>query len=150
MTMRHPTLRRAALLAGVLSLAACESDLVYPGEVPFEATLAPVGGSGMSGAVSAISQGRNTTEIAIGVSGGQSATRYAWRIHNGTCAALGAVVGGMGSYPDFLTSNVGDGSVVGAFLNVLLLRDTPYAAAVYGGANRDQVVACGPLEEFAV
>jgi hypothetical protein len=148
--MKRSIVRRTALVAGLVALSACESDLVYPGDVPFEAQLLPVGGSGITGAVSAVSQGRNTTEAAIGIEGGQPATSYGWRIVNGTCAAPGAVVGGMGSYPAFTTSAQGTGSVVGAFLNVLLLRDTPYAAVVYGGANRDQVVACGPLEEFAV
>lgn len=148
--MNHPLLRRAALAAGVLALAACKDTLTYPGEVPFQAVLAPVGGSGITGTVAAVSQGRNTTETAIGIDGGLPETRYAWRIHHGSCAALGTVVGGAGSYPDFITGTSGGGSVVGAFINVLLLRNTPYAAAVYGGANRDQVVACGPLEEFAV
>jgi hypothetical protein len=148
--MNRSIVRRTALAAGFLGLAACGSDLVYPGDVPFQANLLPVGGSGVVGTVSAVSQGRNTTELGVGIDGGVANTAYGWRIVTGTCAAPGAVVGGVGSYPVFTTDNQGSGSVVGAFINVLLLRDTPYAAAVYGGANRDQMVACGPLEEFSV
>jgi hypothetical protein len=148
--MNRAIVRRTTLAAGLLALAACADELVYPGGVPFQANLLPVGGSGIAGTISAVSQGRNTTEIGVGIDGGQPSTTYAWRIHNGTCAAPGAVVGGVGSYPPFTTTTEGTGSVVGAFLNVLLLRGTPYAAAVYGGANRDQMVACGPLVEFSV
>jgi hypothetical protein len=141
----------AAALGGIVALGACNEPLTYPGSVPFEATLAPVGTtSTITGVVSAVSQGRSTTQTAIGIEGGLPATRYAWRIVNGTCAAPGTVVGGGGSYPDFTTSSDGSGSLVGAFVNALLLRDAPYAALVYGGANRDQIVACGPLEEYDV
>jgi hypothetical protein len=156
--MKQRNLARLAALGAVIGTAACTEPLTYPAPVPFQAELLPVSGSGITGVVSAISQGRNTTETAIGISGAQFSTRYAWRIHLGTCAAPGAVVGGAGSYPDFTTTarqteepdETASGSVVGAFLNVLLVRDTPYAAVVYGGANRDQVVACGPLDEYSV
>lgn len=148
--MKRRNFARLAALGAAMGLAACSDPLTYPGGVPFEATLAPVNNSGITGVVSAISQGRNTTQTAISIDNGMPETRYAWRILEGTCAAPGALVGGAGSYPDITTNTTGAASLVGAFLNVLLLRDTPYAAVVYGGANRDQLVACGPLEEFSV
>lgn len=148
--MKQRKFARAAALGGLLALGACNEALTYPGAVPFQADLAPVGQSGIIGVVSAVSQGRNTTETAIGIEEALPLTRYAWRIQNGTCATPGGVIGGPGAYPDFTTNSEGAGEFVGGFLNLLLLRDTPYIAAVYGGANRDQMVACGPLEEFEI
>lgn len=148
--MKQRNLARLAALGAAIGLAACTEPLTYPGGVPFQADLFPVNSSGITGVVSAVSQGRSTTETAVSIVNAVPQTRYAWRIIRGTCNTPGAVVGGAGSYPDFTTTNDGSGSLVGAFVNELLQRDTPYAAVVYGGANRDQMVACGPLEEFSV
>lgn len=132
--------------------AACLGDPTYQAATAFRARLLPVAGSSVNGTVDAVSQGRGDTEAGLNVTG-EPSTTYGWQINQGTCEQPGAVLSGVGVYPNFTTVSdtiasdttrrPGHGRVDRIFIARLMAPDQDYHAIVVNANNRSMILACG-------
>lgn len=157
--MRSAYVAAAALLA----VAACSQtakvetdpetgrvdvDVEAPGAAEsWSATLAPVGGSGVSGTATA-SDMNDATHATINISGARSGGVHPWHIHEGTCGDASApVVGPASAYPPL---NVGSGgtATAQAHVPVELNEARRYIVNVHASpSNPGTIISCGPLDD---
>lgn len=131
--------------------AGCLGDSTFQPPTAFRARLLPVQGSGISGTVEAISQGRRETAAGLNMVG-TPGTTYGWQINEGSCAQPGPMLGGRGAYPDFTTnaedaSQPGRGRVNETFIVGLITREDPFHAVILN-AGRTTILACGDFERL--
>jgi len=129
----------AALL---LAAAGCSSS-TDPGNVAWEATLAPVAGSGITGTAGAVTQAGRTAAT-IQIRKAMAGETYGWRIDSGGCDGSGSIQGGSALYPELTPDGSGTASA-DAGIPGTLDRGTSYAVRVFVAGAAD-IVACGDLQ----
>ena len=140
-------IRRTLPALSLLLLAAGCSSGTGPDATLWEATLTPVAPATISGVAAAVAQAR-LTRVSVEIRQAVAGESYGWRVAQGTCAAEGAVVGGLALYPALAP---GSSRVAGADAVVPGQLDSGGAYAVRilhpAGTGGSQVVACGALVE---
>ena len=123
-------------------------DMERPGQAEtWHATLAPVGGSGVSGTASARDMD-DATHARIDIRGGQSGGVHPWHIHQGQCGDANApVVGPASAYPPLTVGSGGTASAQ-AHVPVELNEATNYIVNVHASASdMGTIIACGDLND---
>lgn len=121
-------------------------DVQPPGQAEaWNATLSPVGGSGVSGTATAGDM-NDATHATISISGARSGGVHPWHIHEGRCGdASPPVVGPASSYPP-LNVGAGGSATAQAHVPVELNEAKSYIVNVHASpANMATIVACGAL-----
>jgi hypothetical protein len=149
--------------AALLAVAACSQtpkvetdpatgrvdvDVEAPGAAEsWSATLAPGGGSGISGTATARDMD-DATHATINISGAQSGGVHPWHIHEGTCGDANApVVGPASAYPP-LNVRAGGTATAQAHVPVELNEARRYIVNVHASpSNMATIVACGVLDD---
>lgn len=124
-----------------LLLTACALDVNLP--TAWQATLLPTTPEDVRGSVAAATVGPST-EAGIDMEGAPN-TIYGWQINQGTCASPGAMVGGLGNYPDVETGGGGLGRLERTFVGERLQEGRRYHAVIVRGSDRSVVLSCGDL-----
>lgn len=123
-------------------------DIQAPG-VPetWNATLAPVGGSGISGTAKGTTA-NDSTHVTITVAGAQAGATLPWHVHDGKCGDANApVVGDAAAYPPIVVGSDGTGTAM-AHLTVKLNEARNYIVNVHASpANLGTIVACGDYND---
>jgi Cu/Zn superoxide dismutase len=152
-----------AISAALLAIAACSQtpkvetdpesggvdvDVEPPGQAEtWSATLAAVGGSGVTGTARANDM-NDATHATINISGGRSGGVHPWHIHEGRCGdANPPIVGPASAYPPL---NVGAGgtATAQAHVPVELNEAKNYIVNVHASpSNLGTIIACGDLND---
>jgi hypothetical protein len=123
-------------------------DMEAPGQAEgWNATLRPVGGSGVSGTASAREMG-DATHATINISGGTGGGVHPWHIHEGRCGDPNPpVVGPASAYPP-LSVGGGGTATAQAHVPVELNEATNYIVNVHASpSNLGTIIACGDLDD---
>jgi hypothetical protein len=123
-------------------------DVQAPG-VPetYNATLAAVGGSGITGTAKGTT-GHDTTHVTITISGGQAGATLPWHIHEGKCGdASPPIVGDPSAYPPLVVGSDGTATAT-AHVMVGLNEAKNYIVNVHASpANLGTIVSCGDFND---
>jgi len=133
----------ASLLLAVS--AACSSG-TEPQTTVWQATLAPVSGSAITGTAGAVTQSGRTA-VTIQIRKATAGETYGWRIDSGTCSGTGQIQGGVALYPPLSPGGSGT-ATADAGLPGTFDPGSRYAARVFrsGAGGGEEVVACGDLQ----
>jgi hypothetical protein len=123
-------------------------DVERPGQAEgWNATLSPVGGSGVSGTATAMDMD-DATHATVNIRGATGGGVHPWHIHEGTCGDANApVVGSPAAYPPL---NVGSGgtATAQAHVTVELNEAKNYIVNVHASpSNMGTIIACGDLND---
>ncbi|HEX2206798.1 MAG TPA: hypothetical protein VHG93_03895 [Longimicrobium sp.] len=123
-------------------------DVEAPGQrEAWAATLAPVGGSGVSGTATAMEMD-DTTHATVSITGARSGGVHPWHIHEGSCGdARPPIVGPASAYPAL---NVGSGGTASAqaHVPVELNEARRYIVNVHASpTDLGTIIACGALDD---
>lgn len=142
-------IRRTCPALSLLLLAAGCSSGTGPDATLWEATLAPVAPATVSGVAAAVAQAR-VTRVSVEIRQALAGESYGWRMAEGTCAAEGAVVGGVALYPA-LAPGASRVASAEAVVPGQLDAGGAYAVRIFnpGATGGSQVVACGALVEVS-
>lgn len=113
----------------------------------WRATLAPVGGSGVSGTGEAHVQDELTHAL-VNITGARAGGVHPWHVHEGECDdSSPPIVGPASAYPPL---NVGAGGRASAEVNLTgieLNEAKSYIINVHRSPSDLTVIACGPLDD---
>jgi hypothetical protein len=156
-------MRIASIAAMALAIAACSQtpkvetdpgsgrvdvDVERAGAAEtFNANLASVGGSGVSGTATARDMD-DATHATISIRGAQSGGTHPWHIHEGRCGDPNApIVGAVSNYPP-LSVGAGGTATAQAHVPADLNEAKNYIVNVHASpTNMGTVVACGDLND---
>lgn len=123
-------------------------DVQAPG-VPqaWNATLAAVGGSGITGAAKGTTA-NDASNVTVSVSGAQAGSTLPWHVHEGKCGdASPPIVGDASAYPPIVVGSDGTGTAT-ANLSVKLNEAKNYIVNVHASpTNLGTIVACGDYND---
>jgi hypothetical protein len=123
-------------------------DVQAPG-VPetWDATLAAVGGSGISGTAKGTSA-HDSTHVTINVTGAQAGATLPWHVHEGKCGdASPPIVGDASAYPPIVVGSDGTGTAT-AHVTVDLNEAKQYIVNVHASPTAlGTIVACGDFDD---
>lgn len=129
----------------LLCTVACSSP-IRPSATVWTGSLDPLGGSGITGTVGAVSQGGRTSAT-VEIRKATAGETYGWRIDTGVCGGSGEIQGGAALYPD-LTADEGGSASAEAGLSSVLKSGSPYAGKVFR-VEGGEIVACTELVQTA-
>ncbi|MEK9501111.1 hypothetical protein [Gaopeijia maritima] len=144
-------LRRSGLAAGAMSfglatLTGC-GDTTAPLVTAWRATLTPVLPYAISGRAAALTQA-GRTRVTISIEGAEIESSYAWRVERGTCAAPGALVGGVASYPPLEPGAGGSAEAEASLAELFQFGDDLIVRVLVDGEGPAVITAaCAPFEE---
>lgn len=145
-SVRRSGLPAGALLAGLAALASC-GDTTAPLVTAWRATLTPVLPYAISGRAAALTQA-GRTRVTISIEGGEMEDRYSWRVERGTCAAPGALVGGVASYPPLEPGTGGSADAEASISELFQFGDDLIVRVLVDGEGLAVITAaCAPFEE---
>lgn len=128
--------------------AKVDVDVQKPG-VPetWNATLAAVGGSGVSGTAKGTTA-HDSTHVTINISGAQPGATLPWHVHEGKCGdAAPPIAGDASAYPPLVVGSDGTATAT-AHLTVALNEAKNYIVNVHASpTNLGTIVACGDYND---
>jgi hypothetical protein len=134
-----PTVRVAAAVAAVVTIAGCVTDVAPPRQTIWETSLtAGPEHPDMTGSAAAVSVG-TSTQASVSVQGLGAGT-YRWGVFRGECAATGDVLASDAAYPT-LSVGLEGAATADATVPRPMLSDRSYYAQVRTADNVP--VACG-------
>ena len=135
----------ASALLLVVSATACSSS-TEAAPTKWNGTLAPVGGSAITGTVGAVSSAGRTA-ITVRIRKATPGATYGWRIDTGTCDGSGEMQGGTAQYP-VLTADAAGSASADAGISSVFAAGSRYAGRVFAmGGGVEEIVACGDLRQ---
>lgn len=134
------------MVLGLVVAAGC-GDATAPLVTAWRATLSPVLPYAISGRAAALTQA-GRTRVTISIEGGEAAESYAWRVERGTCAAPGALVGGVASYPPLEPGTGGSADAEASLSELFRFGDDLIVRVLVDGEGPAVITAaCAPFEE---